>query len=288
MKHQETQYTDMLRDVMENGNTRTGRNGIVKSTFAKTMTFDLTKGFPLLTTKKMFFRGIIEELLFFLRGDTDSTKLSDKKVRIWEPNTTREFLDKNGLDYTEGSMGPMYGYQWRHFNAQYENGTNTENGIDQLSEVINLIKTDPQSRRILMTSYNPNQAKLGVLFPCHSLILQFYVHGDRLDMYCYNRSQDLFLGTPFNIASSSLLLILIAKVCDKTPGNFTIAMGDTHIYESHFDNAKTQMSREPFQFPELDINLEDKSIKGIESMTYSDFTLKNYESHPKISATMIA
>ena len=241
----------------------------------------------------MFLRGIIEEFLFFLRGDTDSTYLSNKKVKIWEGNTSKEFIEKCGLKYAEGVMGPMYGYQWRKFNAPYkidDEGKpvdNDEKGVDQLQQVIELIKNDPHSRRILMTTYNPEQAMEGVLFPCHSITIQFYVDGKYLDMFCYNRSQDVFLGTPFNIASSSLLLLVVAKLTNKIARNFIMSMGDTHIYTSHIECVHTQIKRLPHKFPNITIP-EINSIDDINNIKAADFILTNYNSNTAIKAKMIA
>jgi dihydrofolate reductase/thymidylate synthase len=288
----EQQYIDLLKNIMENGVRRNGRNGETISIFKNDMTFDLRKGFPLLTTKKMFLRGIVEEFLFFIRGDTDSSKLSEKKVRIWEGNTTDEFISSRGLPYAKGVMGPMYGYQWRFFNAPYEidnlgRPLITKGGFDQLADVVNLIKNDPHSRRILMTSYNPAQSNMGVLHPCHSITIQFYVEDQFLDMFCYNRSQDAFLGIPFNIASSSLLLMLIGKLTSKTPRFFYMTMGDTHIYSDHIEQVKTQISRLPYCFPKLDLpNIE--SLQAIDNLTSKDFIISDYKCHSQIEAEMVA
>lgn len=292
----ERQYLNLLENIIENGTERKGRNGNTLSVFTEHFKFDLRNGFPLLSTKKMFLRGIIEEFLFFVRGETDSNVLSQKKVRIWEGNTTKEFIKSRGLDYAEGIMGPMYGYQWRKFGQEYitdEDGYPIDNhpsikqkGIDQLANVINLIKTDPHSRRILMTSYNPLQAEEGVLYPCHSIAIQFYVDGDYLDMFCFNRSQDTFLGVPYNIASSSLLLILVAQLTNKNPRFFNMTMGDTHLYEDHICCAQEQIQRIPYSFP----NIKIKSITDISevgSLTEEDFTLENYTSYLPIKAKMI-
>ena len=289
----ESQYLKLLGDVLNTGRDREGRNGGVRSVFGRSMTFDLRDGFPLLTTKKMFLRGIIEELLFFLRGDTDSSKLSEKKVRIWEGNTSKAFIESRGLPYAEGVMGPMYGYQWRSFGRDYllkENGTpddSCEGGVDQLTNVVKLIMEDPHSRRILLTTYNPSQAEEGVLYPCHSIINQFYVDGDYLDMSCYNRSQDLFLGTPYNIASSSLMLIIIAKLTGLKPGRFILNTGDTHLYESHLEVAREQIKRIPFSRPEISLTRELRDIKDIDKLTVEDFYISKYEFHPTLKAEMI-
>lgn len=287
---QEKQYLKLLEEILSSGKIRETRNGQTKSLFFKTMSFDLRKGFPLLTTKKMFFRGIVEELLFFLRGDTDSKLLQEKGVNIWKGNTSRDFLDS--LDMTErkeGIMGPMYGYQWRYFNAKYDEKTGKplEKGIDQLKNVVDTILTDPFSRRILMTDFNPEQASQGVLYPCHSIVLQFYVSDGYLDMSCYNRSQDTFLGTPFNIASSALLLSLIAKLTGLLPRYLHMTLGDVHIYENHYNVASEQIKRTPYPFPTL-ILKDIKTLEELETLQFSDITLENYVSHSSIKAEMVS
>lgn len=289
----EKEYLSVLHDVFQNGWLKEGRNGNTKSVFGKTMTFDLTKGFPLLTTKKMFFRGVVEELLFFIRGHTDSQLLEDKKINIWKGNTNRNFLDSIGKNKRrKGIMGPMYGYQWRYYNAPYdeENASpnNSNQGMDQLEHVINQIKNDPHSRRILLTDFNPLQAQDGVLYPCHSIIIQFYVSVGYLDIFCYNRSQDLFLGTPFNIASTALLLTLIANITNLTPRKMTISMGDCHIYEEHFDAVQENLTRIPHEFPELTIIKDLKTLKDIENLKFEDITISNYSYYPSIKAPMIS
>jgi thymidylate synthase/dihydrofolate reductase len=312
----EAQYTDLIRSIPRNF--RQTRNSETASVFGKTLKFDLSDcSFPLLTTKKMFFRGIVEELLFFIRGQTDSTLLESRGVNIWRPNTTREFLDSHGFpNRKEGLMGPMYGFQWRFYNSQYneETGENvtprlsagqprlsagqprlsagqprpSSPHIDQLQNVIDLIRTDPTSRRIILTSFNPIQASEGVLYPCHSLIVQFYVSDTgHLDMFCYNRSQDLFLGTPFNIASSALLLMLIAKVTDKKVGTLHMSLGDVHLYKNHYDTALIQTERSPYPFPKITFR-DVKTLQDIEGMSYGDFTLERYQSHPALKAEMVA
>ena len=288
----EKQYLDLLRNINKNGNYRTCRNGETKSLFNNHLKFDLRNGFPLLTTKKMFIRGIIEELLFFIRGNTDSMVLQNKKINIWKGNTTKQFLQSRNLDYKEGEMGPMYGYQWRNFNSTFslDNNKNIichKNGVDQLKNVIHLIKNDPYSRRILLTDYNPSQSNLGVLYPCHSIIIQFYVIDNYLDMFCYNRSQDTVLGTPFNIASSSLLLILISKITNLTPRFLNMTLGDTHIYKQHFDKINIQTIRTPYKFPTLEILKDIKNLEDIEKLSFSDFKLNNYKCHDKIICKMI-
>jgi dihydrofolate reductase/thymidylate synthase len=287
----ECMYLNLLSDVYENGCLKKGRNGLTKSMFGKTISFDLQEGFPLLTTKKMFFRGVVEELLFFIRGETDSNKLEDKRINIWKGNTNREFLDSLGkLKRKNGVMGPMYGYQWRNYNASYdeEKVGPREKGLDQLGIVINQIRNDPDSRRILLTDYNPLQAGDGVLFPCHSIIIQFYVQDKYLDIFCYNRSSDLFHGLPFNIASTALFHILIAKITGKIARRFVLSLGDCHIYNSHFDVVKKQLDRIPFKFPQLKICKELKELSDIENLKYSDFSVIDYFAYPSLKAKMVS
>jgi dihydrofolate reductase / thymidylate synthase len=288
----EHQYLSLVRDLLGNGKAREGRNGPTLGRFKSDFTFDLQNGFPLLTSRKMFLRGIVEEFIFFITGQTDSTILSEKKVRIWEGNTTSEFLVNRGLDYAPGVMGPMYGYQWRHYNAPYRVGTDgrpleATGGMDQLARVVDLIKTDPSSRRILMTVYNPCQAEQGVLYPCHSITIQFYVDDQFLDMFCYNRSQDVALGVPFNIASSSLLLTTVANLTNKTPRFLHMTMGDTHIYEQHATEIASQLSRIPYKFPTLTMR-PLKSLDDLTLLTASDFVLVDYSCHPPIKMAMVA
>jgi dihydrofolate reductase/thymidylate synthase len=286
----EIQYLKLLEKVYKKGVEKEGRNGITKSLFGEELKFDVSKNFPLLTTKKMFLRGIIEELLFFIRGETDSSKLSEKCVRIWEGNTSREFLDMMGhynpvfKNYKVGEMGPMYGYQWRFFNKPYGSYIG---GIDQFKNLIEEIKSNPNSRRLLMTDFNPAQVQEGVLFPCHSLILQFYVEGNKLSVKMYQRSGDLFLGVPFNIASTTLLLYIVAKLTNKNPHNVIITFGDCHIYEEHFEQVERQLNRTPFILPKMTIK-DFKTIKDVEHASIDDFVLHDYECHKGIKAQMIA
>jgi len=285
----EQQYLALLKSVLSSGTMREGRNGETKSVFFSNLSFDLRKGFPLLTTKKMFTRGIVEELLFFLRGETDTKLLEAKGVNIWKGNTNREFLDSIGMkNRQEGLMGPMYGYQWRHFNARYEQGKPVEKGVDQLENLIQDIRRDPTSRRLMMSAYNPCQTAEGVLAPCHSIILQFYVSEGCLDMVCYNRSQDLFLGTPFNIASSALLLVLIATVTKLQPRHLHMSLGDVHIYKDHYSVAQEQAERFRYPLPVLQVKKELNSVKDLEMLESTDFAFEGYVSHPAIKASMVA
>ena len=281
----EQQYLKLLNKVLKTGKMRETRNGKTLSIFSEELKFDVSKSFPLLTTKKMFLRGIIEELLFFIRGETDTTKLSEKGVRIWEGNTSRNFLDNMGFkDYNVGEMGPMYGYQWRFFNKLQET---TTGGIDQFANLIELIKKDKHSRRLLMTDFNPLQADKGVLFPCHSLILQFYCQDNKLSVKMYQRSADLFLGLPFNIASTTLLLYIVAKLVDMNPGSVSITLGDCHIYADHTEQVKRQLSRTPYLQPTMTVK-DFNCIKEVEEGSVDDFVLNDYECHKGIKATMVA
>jgi dihydrofolate reductase/thymidylate synthase len=279
-------YLKTMFDIVRIGEERKTRNGITISLFNKTLSWDLADGFPLLTTKKMFWKGIVEELLFFIRGETDSSKLSDVGVKIWESNTTREFLDSMGFfHYKVGEMGPMYGYQWRFFNKSY--GTNENQGSDQLIKIIEEIKKDPHSRRILMTDYNPQQVHQGVLYPCHSIIIQFYVQQEKLYCSMYQRSGDFFLGIPFNIASTSLLVHIISQLTGLKPGIVNLIMGDYHIYQEHIDQVFEQIKRIPKKLPTLQIpNFE--TLEQVEKSKFEDYKIINYNSYPVIKAKMIA
>jgi len=289
VKHSEYQYLQLVTDILKNGDRRESRNGITISSFAKHLKFDLRDGFPLLTTKKMFLRGIIEELLFFIRGDTNSKILEEKKVNIWKGNTSREYLNSIGMtERSEGIMGPCYGYQWRHFNAPYDEETGKARipGIDQLANVVHLLKNNPTSRRILMTTYNPEQVDECVLPPCHSIILQFYFQDGFLDTFCYNRSSDIGLGLPFNIASTSLLILIIGKLTGLTPRYFNLSLGDAHIYENHKTALIEQTKRKQYTFPT--ITLPDISnIDDLDTLTANDFVLNNYRHYSNINMSMV-
>ena len=289
---EEKQYLDLLHDIIKEGYTSNTRNGITHSLFGKTLEFNLIHSFPLITTKKMFWRGIVEELLMFIRGDTDTKQhLEEKAVMIWAGNTSEEFTTKQGLTLPAGDMGPMYGYQWRHFNKPYGNKPDSDGTyIDQLKYVVDTIKSNPTSRRIMMTTFNPAQVNEGVLYPCHSIILQFNVEYidniSYIDTYCYNRSSDVFLGLPFNIASTTLLIKIIGKLTGTTPRKFTLALGNAHIYFDHTVQAKTQMAREPYSFPDLVIERAINTLEDIQDLQYDDFKLKDYKHYSNIRANM--
>lgn len=286
----ERQYLNMLKDVLMNGSVKKSRNSEVLSKLGYMLTFNITNSFPLLTTKKVFLKGVIEELLWFLKGSTDSTILAEKGIHIWDGNSSREFLDSIGLDdYREGDCGPIYGFQWRHYNAEYT-GPDSDyqgKGIDQLGNIIKEIRENPTSRRLYMTAWNPCQLTEMVLPPCH-VSYQFYVdlyEGKKyLSCMMYQRSGDLFLGVPFNIASTALLTYLVAKQTDTIPKEISIVIGDAHIYRDHVEQVKEQLSRTPYSFPQLSII---NNRENIEDYVYEDFKLENYRSHPPIKAKMI-
>ena len=278
----EKAYLDLMQKILDDGIETSDRTGVgTKSLFGETVKYSLENNtIPLLTTKKMFLKGIIEELLFFIRGETNTKLLEEKGVNIWKGNTSREFLDKIGLHhYPEGEMGPNYGYQWRSF------GSKENPGKDQLKECIELIKNDPSSRRMIVTAYNPNVTDQCVLYPCH-MFFQFYVKNNELSCLFYQRSCDYFLGKPFNITSYAILTHLLAKITGLKAKELIFTSGDTHIYLNHLDQAKEQLSREPFDFPQIKINKDIKSLEDIEQLTYEDFELVNYKCHPVIKAPM--
>ena len=268
---------------MYKNNIKDSRNSKVISQFGEKMVFDLRKGFPLLTTKRMPFKTILRELLWFIRGSTSNKELNEKNVHIWDGNASKEFLKSRGLDYDNGELGPVYGFQWRKFGADYNNNNNSE-GCDQLSEVIRLIKNEPSSRRIILSAWNPVDLDKMALPPCHVMI-QFTVDKEYLDAQMYQRSGDMFLGVPFNIASYSLLMHIIGSITGYTPRYFHHVLGDAHVYMNHIDAIGEQIHRIPFDFPELQIT---KKIDNIDDINESDFIIKNYNHYPTIKAEMIA
>merc|ERR1719387_2977366 len=286
LDHQEYQYLQMIDEIMKTGFEAIDRTNVgTKSLFGKSMRYDLRKSFPLLTTKRVFWRGVVEELLWFVRGDTNAKHLSDKGVKIWDANGSREFLDGRGLkDREEMDLGPVYGFQWRHFGAEYVDMHTdyTGKGVDQLAECIRKIKEDPTDRRILLSAWNPADLNLMALPPCH-MFCQFYVANGELSCLMYQRSADMGLGVPFNVASYSLLTLMIAQVCGLKPGEFIHNMGNTHVYKNHVEPLKTQLERTPRPFPVLRINPDVKDIDGFEA---KDFELFGYNPHGKIAMDM--
>src|SRR5690554_4238357 len=258
------QYLDLMRHVRDHGVDKSDRTGTgTRSVFGHQMRFDLNAGFPLVTTKKCHLKSIIHELLWFLQGDTNIKYLQDNGVRIWD-----EWADENG------DLGPVYGYQWRNWPAP--NGES----IDQISKLIENIKTNPYSRRHIVSAWNPALVDDMALPPCHSLF-QFYVADGKLSCQLYQRSADTFLGVPFNIASYALLTLMVAQVCGLKPGDFVHSFGDAHIYSNHFEQVKEQLSRSPRHLPQMKINSE---VKDIFNFKFEDFEVVNYEPYPGIKA----
>ena len=258
------QYLNLLQHIIDNGAEKTDRTGTgTKSCFGYQMRFNLAEGFPMVTTKKLHLKSIIYELLWFLNGDTNIKYLNENGVRIWD-----EWADKNG------DLGPVYGKQWRSWEGA--NGV----VIDQISELIEQIKKTPDSRRLIVSAWNVGDLSKMALMPCHNMF-QFYVADGKLSCQLYQRSADVFLGVPFNIASYALLTMMIASVCGLEYGDFVHSFGDVHLYNNHVEQAQLQLSRKPFPLPTMKIN---KEVKDIFSFQFSDFTLENYESHPSIKA----
>lgn len=297
------QYLDLMQHILDHGVDKGDRTGTgTRSVFGYQMRFDLKEGFPLVTTKKVHLPSIIHELLWFLRGDTNIQYLAQNGVNIWNDWPYQSYLQQNGLEeqfpkYSDewkeemkvfvervktddafaqkwGELGPVYGSQWRNFE-----------GVDQISQVIADIKKNPNSRRLMVSAWNPKDIPVMVqsgLPPCHT-IFQFYVAQGRLSCQLYQRSADVFLGVPFNIASYALLTMMVAQVCDLEYGDFVHTFGDAHLYSNHFDQASLQLSREPRQLPVMKIN---PVVKDIFSFTYEDFTLENYDPYPRIKAAV--
>lgn len=289
--HEENQYLNLIQQIIENGLWEEGRNGSVLSIFGAAMHFSLENNkIPLLTTKKVAWKTCLRELLWFISGNTSNTILNEKKVHIWDANSSREFLDSRGLfNLNENDLGPIYGFQWRHFNAQY-NDCNTNykgSGIDQLQDVINCLKDSKQrtSRRMIITAWNPCQIDNMALPPCH-IMMQFNVtDGDKLSCSMYQRSNDEACGTPFNIASYSILTHILAKHCGLKAYEFVYFKGNCHIYEEHLELIKTQITREPFDFPTLEIV---NKYENIDEYTEKDFILHDYQFHEPIKYKMVA
>lgn len=258
------QYLDLLRHVLETGTAKTDRTGTgTISVFGYQMRFDLAEGFPLVTTKKLHVKSIIHELLWFLAGDTNVKYLQDNGVRIWD-----EWADENG------DLGPVYGHQWRSW-------TGADGSVyDQITQVVNEIRRNPDSRRLVVNAWNVADLPKMALSPCHALF-QFYVLNGKLSCQLYQRSADIFLGVPFNIASYALLTMMIAQVCGLEPGDFIHTFGDAHLYQNHLEQARLQLERKPYPLPTMRLN---PVVKDIYSFRFEDFTLENYQAHPHIKA----
>ena len=258
------QYLQLVQHIIDHGTEKTDRTGTgTKSCFGHQMRFNLAEGFPLVTTKKLHLKSIIHELLWFLKGDTNIQYLKEHGVRIWD-----EWADVNG------DLGPVYGKQWRSWEAP--NGV----VIDQITELIEQIKKTPDSRRLIVSAWNVGDLSKMALMPCHNMF-QFYVADGKLSCQLYQRSADVFLGVPFNIASYALLTMMVAQVCDLQYGDFVHSFGDVHLYNNHMEQANLQLSRTPFPLPTMKIN---PAVKDIFAFQYEDFTLENYECHPGIKA----
>jgi thymidylate synthase len=263
------QYLHLVRDILEHGTPKSDRTGTgTLSLFGRQLRFDLGAGFPLVTTKKVHLRSIIVELLWFLRGETNVRYLNENKVTIWD-----EWADANG------ELGPVYGYQWRSWPAPNGNQQGVKS-IDQISQVIEQIKTNPDSRRHIVSAWNVADIDRMALAPCHALF-QFYVANGKLSCQLYQRSADVFLGVPFNIASYALLTMMVAQVCNLAPGDFIHTFGDVHLYSNHLDQAREQLARDPRPLPTMMLN---PSVTSIFDFQLSDFTLENYDPHPSIKA----
>ena len=274
-------YLDLLRHVRQTGEVRKDRTGVgTLGIFGAQLRFDLAEGFPLVTTKKVHTKSIIQELLWFLAGRTDNAWLTERGVTIWNEWATAEQCAKFGRD--EGDLGPVYGHQWRNFGATKKpDGTYNSDGVDQIKLLVEQLKKNPASRRHLITGWNPLEADKVALPPCHTLY-QFHVSTDnRLSCQLYQRSADLFLGVPFNIASYSLLTQMIAQVTGLKPGHFVHTFGDAHIYSNHLEQVDLQCSREPRPLPRLILNPE---IKDLFAFKYEDITIEGYDPHPGIKA----
>jgi thymidylate synthase len=258
------QYHDLMRRVLTEGEVRMDRTGVgTVGVFGHQSRYDLSVGFPLVTTKKLHLRSIIHELLWFIKGETNIQYLKDNKVRIWD-----EWADE------EGNLGPVYGAQWRNWRKP-NGGT-----VDQLANLVQQIKENPYSRRHILSAWNPGELEDMALPPCHAFV-QFYVQNGKLSCQLYQRSADIFLGVPFNIASYALLTLMIAQVCDLEPGEFVHTLGDAHLYSNHLEQAKEQLKRDHFPLPKMKLNTE---VKSIFEFVYEDFELVGYQAHPHIKA----
>jgi len=313
-------YLNLLKDTLANGENKITRNGGVISSFGSMINFkNINECFPLITTKKMFFRGIVEELLWFLRGSTNANELKKKNVHIWDGNSTREYLDSIGLDYPEGELGPVYGWQWRKFGKEYGEGNEArgeiyidinnsdtassasssnyiyvdDKGVDQIKYIIEELLKETSSRRAVLSGWNPVDLKKMALPPCHILYI-FNKSAKGLSCHMTLRSSDLFLGLPFNIASTALLTQILAHVLHINASEICLSICDAHIYDEHISQVNKQVNNEIYELPKVIIKKDapditspvDEKIRWIESLVYEDFELSNYKSHAALSAIM--
>ena len=289
--HEEYQYLNLLKDIIDHGSHEQGRNGAVLTAIGSAMHFSLEDGkIPILTTKKTAWKTCLKELLWFIKGDTSNKRLKDVGVHIWDANTTREFLDSRGLQhYDEDTVGSLYGFQWRHWNAPYEgcDADYTNKGIDQLQNVINILKDPVQrsSRRMVVSAWNVEQLDGGCLPPCHVLFQFNVVDGNKLSCCLFQRSKDSACGAPFNYASYSFLVHLVAKHCDLIPHEFIHYGGNCHIYSEHVDAMKEQITRTPLPFPTLEILNKRENINDY---VVEDFKIHDYQHHAPIKLKMVA
>lgn len=288
--HEEYQYLDLIRHITEKGSWEDGRNGRTQSIFGNMMRFSLKDGkIPILTTKKTAWKTCLKELLWFIRGETNNNILKEQGVHIWDANAAPNYLASRGLaHYSDGELGPIYGHQWRHFNAKWEGDEDySGEGVDQLQNIIDVLKDPAQrtSRRLLMTAWNPCQLDEMALPPCH-ILCQFNVHnGNQLSCALYQRSADVFLGMPFNIASYSFLTHLLANHCGLEAHEFVYFMGNCHIYENAMDACKLQITREPYPFPRVSIKQVRENISDYQ---VEDFDIDNYKCREQIKVQMVA
>jgi dihydrofolate reductase/thymidylate synthase len=285
--HEEYQYLDLVQELLTSGLPRGDRTGVgTLSKFGCSMRFSLQGNvLPLLTTKRVFWKGVVEELLWFISGSTDALALRERGVNIWDGNSTREFLDSRGLHHRqEGDLGPVYGFQWRHFGAAYTDfhADYTGQGVDQLQAVITALKERPTDRRIIMTAWNPMDLDKMALPPCH-MFCQFYAQDGDLSCCMYQRSADVGLGVPFNVASYALLTRMVAQVCDLRPKELILHFGDTHVYNTHVDALQQQLTRRPKPFPTL---IMDPDVRDIDAFRAEHFALRGYDPHPAVKMPM--
>lgn len=280
MGHRVRQYLDLLQRILREGSPRDDRTGTgTIALFGHQMRFDLAAGFPLLTTKKVHFNSVLHELLWFLSGSTNVAPLQEKGVRIWNEWATEEQCARFGR--AAGELGPVYGHQWRNFGATRQaDGSYASDGVDQIARLIEQIRTNPSSRRLIVSGWHPGEADQVALPPCHTLF-QFFVESGRLSCQLYQRSGDVFLGVPFNIASYALLTMMVAHVTGLAPGQFVHTFGDVHLYKNHVEQAKLQLERTPRPLPSLEI---DGSVRSIDDFRFEHFTLHGYEPDPHIKA----
>ncbi|HTU61964.1 MAG TPA: thymidylate synthase [Polyangiales bacterium] len=273
-------YLDLLRTTLEHGRERSDRTGVgTRGIFGHQMRFSLREGFPLLTTKKLHLRSIIHELLWFIAGDTQNASLNAQGVSIWNEWATPEQCARFGRQ--PGDLGPVYGHQWRNFGATRQaDGSYKRDGYDQLSALLDQIKKNPHSRRLIVSGWNPIEAEMVALPPCHTLF-QFYVQDGELSCQLYQRSADIFLGVPFNIASYALLTCMVAHVSDLKPGDFVHTLGDAHLYKNHLEQAQEQLKRAPRPLPKL---ILDPSVRDLFSFRYEHIKIEGYDPHPHIRA----